>query len=274
MRRNPFSSSAHPISPLTRGRWRRLALGCAALIFCLAAAAQARDVVRDEDFFHLGVDRQVECVVLLHGLWRTELSMKATEWKLEQEGFQVVNIGYPSLTRSIEENAVNAVQDGVAACAALGFEQFNFVTHSLGGILVRQYLAERDIDGLHRVVMMGPPNQGSELADYVTGFGLIRDLGPEAIEQLGTGDASIPLALGPVNFELGVIAGNAHRRNLLPGLPEGPGDGTVSVAETVVPGMLDFIEMPVSHTFMMWDSAVLEQVVHFLRFGRFDRGVS
>ena len=118
--------------------------------------------------------------------------------------------------------------------------------------------------------MLGPPNQGSALAEYIQGLNIPGSLEPMALWQLGTGPGSMPLALGPVDFELGVIAGNSNRRGLLPGVPDGPGDGTVSVAETMVPGMLDLIEMPVGHSFMMWDSAVLDQVIHFLREGEFE----
>jgi pimeloyl-ACP methyl ester carboxylesterase len=218
-------------------------------------------------------DRSAEkCVILLHGLWRTQLSMLAVDWKLERAGYQVVNRSYSSLTRSIQENALLAVTDGVRECRERNLQTISFVTHSLGGILLRQYLSQYAISGLHRVVMMGPPNQGSALADYVVSLEFLDHLAPQALEQLGTGEKSVPLRLGPVAFELGVIAGNSHRRDFLPGLPEGPGDGTVAVKETRVPGMADFIELPVSHTLMMWDDEVLNQVLYFLRHGRFFRG--
>ncbi len=197
--------------------------------------------------------------------------MKALEWRLTDSGFEVVNLSYPSLNHPIEQLAVMAVEEGVGDCRARGMERIHFVTHSLGGILVRQYLSERDIPGLERVVMLGPPNQGSQVADFVHSFEFLRPLEPYAIEQLGTGEGSIPRELGPVKFELGVIAGTANRRAMLPGFPGGAGDGTVSVGETVVPGMLDFLEMPVSHTLMMWNDDVLHQVVYFLDHGYFDR---
>ncbi len=216
--------------------------------------------------------RHESCVILLHGLWRTEYSMKYLEWGLSEMEFEVVNLTYPSLSYPIEELAVMAVEEGLAGCRDLGLQsRIHFVTHSLGGILVRQYLRYRTIAGLHRVVMLGPPSQGSQVADFVTGFDILEPITPRAVEQLGTGADSIPLRLGPANFELGIIAGTANRRGMLPGVPEQPGDGTVTVEETIVPGMLDFLELPVSHTFMMWDSRVLHQVAHFLERGYFDR---
>ena len=118
---------------------------------------------------------------------------------------------------------------------------------------------------------MGPPNQGSQVADYVHSLEFLRPLEPRAVAQLGTGIDSIPLRLGPVDFALGVIAGTANRRSFMPGAPGEASDGTVTVVETMVPGMIDFIEMDTSHTFMMWNSAVLSQVEHFLRTGAFLR---
>lgn len=215
------------------------------------------------------VSRQA-CVVLLHGLWRTELSMMALEWALEDAGYTVANVTYPSLLYPIQELAQMAVEAGVEECREQGFSQVHFVTHSLGGILVRQYLETGEIAGLRRVVMMGPPNQGSQLADFVHSLEMLRPLEPQAIAQLTTGEESVPLQLGPVDFELGVIAGNVNRRPPLPGIPDEASDGTVAVAETVVPGMVDFVELPASHTFMMWNPDVLAQVLYFLEHGHFD----
>ena len=211
------------------------------------------------------------CVVLLHGLWRTSLSMKALQWRLEDAGYGVVNITYPSLTHPVQELSAIAVDDGLAGCAALHLDRVDFVTHSLGGILVRQYLAQHDIPGLRRVVMLGPPNRGSQLADYAESLAVLQPFLPRAVAQLGVSADSVPRQLGRVSFELGVIAGTLNSLPFLPGQPEGLGDGTVAVSETLVPGMSDFLELPVSHTFMMWDDDVAEQVVFFLEHGVFKR---
>ncbi len=211
------------------------------------------------------------CVVLLHGLGRTALSMKALQWRLQDAGYGLVNITYPSLSHPIQELSRMAVDEGLAGCAALGLDRVSFVTHSLGGILVRQYLAQRDIPGLQRVVMLGPPNQGSQMADYLESLGLLEPFLPSAVVQLGLSEQSVPRRLGPVNFQLGVIAGTVNQLPFLPGQPDELGDGTVAVSETLVSGMADFLEMPVSHTFMMWDKDVAEQVVFFLEHGVFNR---
>ncbi len=216
-------------------------------------------------------ERQLECVVLLHGLWRSGLAMMPLEWFLEEEGYSVVNISYPSLDHTIEELADMAVAEGVQECRARELDTINFVTHSLGGILVRQYLSRHEVAGLKRVVMLGPPNQGSQMADYFLDNPLTEFYQPQALAQLGTGEASVPRRLGPVDFELGVIAGTVNRRDLLPGSPEGVSDGTVTVTETLVPGMADFLLVPATHTFMIWSKQIMEQAVTFLRNGRFER---
>jgi triacylglycerol lipase len=213
----------------------------------------------------------VDCVVLLHGLWRSALSMKAMQWGLEGAGYRVVNLGYPSTSYPIEKLAVMAVEEGLASCASLHTDRVNFVTHSLGGILVRLYLSQHTIPNLGRVVMLGPPNGGSGIADHAESMPILRPFLPPAVAQLGTSPEDLPRQLGRVNFSLGVIAGTSNYTPFIPGQPQGPGDGTVAVSETLVSGLSDFLELPVSHSLMMWDDEVIEQTIFFLRHGRFKR---
>ena len=210
------------------------------------------------------------CVVLLHGIGGFGLILKSMELGLEEEGYRVANVSYPSLAEPIESLAVEAVEKGLDRCRSEGLSAIHFVTHSMGGILVRQYLATREIDGLERVVMLAPPNQGSQFADYVGASPLRRVYDPEVLAQLGTGEESILRRLGPPDFELGVIAGTRNRRKLLPGTPDEPSDGVVTVEETKSPLMKDFLEVPATHTSIVWNNEVRRQTIHFLRHGRFD----
>jgi len=250
-----------------KGVTRRLkTVVLALLLWPLAGFSPAHAVTPQESSRH-----SQSCVVLLHGLWRSALSMKGLQWQLEESGYHVVNLTYPSLDHPVSELAALAIEQSLAVCRELGLEQVDFVTHSLGGILVREYVAQRDIPGLRRVVMLGPPNGGSQLADYVDSTSVLEFFMPQAVAQLGTSESSVPRQLGRVDFELGVIAGTSNWLPFLPGLPDGPSDGTVAVAETIVPGMMDFLEMPVGHTFMMWDDEVIAQVLFFLEHGHFQR---
>ena len=209
-----------------------------------------------------------DCVVLLHGLARTASAMQLLEGRLRDAGFTVANIDYPSTKKSVEELATLAINKGVAECPGEG--AIHFVTHSMGGILVRYYMKYNRLDRLGRVVMLAPPNQGSEVVDYLgamPGFGLLN--GPAGF-QLGTGDDSLPRSLGPVNFEVGIIAGSATFNPFLSQSLPNPDDGKVSVESTKVKGMKDFIVVPHSHTFIMRAEVVVEQTIHFLREGSFD----
>jgi pimeloyl-ACP methyl ester carboxylesterase len=208
-------------------------------------------------------------VVLLHGLGRSHWSMMPLEARLEDAGFGVTNLGYPS-TELDPDGLVAYVESAVAECCS-GAARLHFVTHSLGGILVRGFLAKHRPANLGRVVMLAPPNRGSELVDELVEWPLFSwILGPTAA-QLGTNSGSFPNRLPPVDFDLGVIAGTESLNPIGSAmLPEG-NDGTVSVASTRVEGMRDFVAVPASHTFIMWSDYAADQVVEYLRNGRFDR---
>ncbi|MEP5567495.1 MAG: alpha/beta fold hydrolase [Halioglobus sp.] len=212
-----------------------------------------------------------ECVVLLHGLFRSAFAMKPLEWRLEHAGYSVVNESYDSTSLPIEELARVAVGQGISDCHARGLDRTHFVTHSLGGVLVREYARTNALPASTRVVMLGPPNQGSQVAGYYGSLGLWGEFKPPVIDQLGENSQALVERLGPVSFQLGVIAGNLRNSTLIPGFPDQPSDGTVTVAETVVPGMMDFLQMPALHTFMIWNPLVWNQTEQFLRFGQFKR---
>jgi triacylglycerol lipase len=208
-----------------------------------------------------------EQVVLLHGLARTSRSMKGIEKFLSNRGYQVWNIDYPSRQYPVAELAKIVRNEVVSKTAAAG--KVDFVTHSLGGIILR-YMQEHDpLPNLGRVVMLSPPNHGSELVDTLGDFwpfGLVN--GP-AGKQLGTGRNSIPQELGNVNFELGVIAGDRSINWINSLIIPGKDDGKVSIESAKVKGMADFLIVHVSHSFIMKDKKVITNCLHFLRNGRF-----
>ncbi|VUX55445.1 conserved exported protein of unknown function [uncultured Woeseiaceae bacterium] len=211
-----------------------------------------------------------ECVILLHGLARTAHSMQRMQRALERSGYFVANVDYPSRDHKIEMLAPLAIEDGLAQCATNpGTSEVHFVTHSLGGILVRVYLAENTIDNLGRVVMLAPPNQGSIAVDelaQIPGFDWLN--GPAGY-QLGKGPESVPLSLGVPNFDFSVIAGDRTIDPITSAVLPNPDDGRVSVSDTRLEGMRDFAVVPVSHAMIMQDQDVIRLVKNYLARGSF-----
>jgi pimeloyl-ACP methyl ester carboxylesterase len=198
----------------------------------------------------------VECVVLLHGLGRTQLSMMVLEYSLEQAGYAVWNEGYPSRSGTIEKLAP-VVGAAVEACRAHRPARIHFVTHSLGGILVRQYFRDHRVAEAGRVVMLAPPNRGSAIGDASRGARWFRWFTGPAGQQLGTSPDSLPNTLPPLPLEVGIIAGRF--------------DGKVAVDSTRLAEMKEHLVVDSAHTFIMNSPTVIRQVKAFLKDGAFER---
>ena len=222
-----------------------------------------------------------DCVVLLHGLLRSDSSMATLEQALSEQGYTVVNMDYPSTEYPIEHLADTYVAQAINQCHTHNHSNTHstiasdidsnthFVTHSMGGILVRDYVDRHGSAGIGRVVMLGPPNQGSEAVDklrFLPVFGWLH--GPAGL-QLGTDQQSRVKQLGAVDFELGVIAGTQSINPLLSVLIPGRDDGKVSVENTKVLGMKAHKVMSVTHPMMMKNEKVIGQTVQFLATGTF-----
>lgn len=212
-----------------------------------------------------------ETVLLLHGLGRTSWSMSALATALEREGFRVVNPSYPWRTRPLEQLAGEWLPAQLAALGAA--PRVHVVTHSMGGIVVRLWLREHGAPAnLGRVVMLAPPNAGSEIPDAFGASAPFRWLvGPNG-PRLGTAPGDLPAALGPwpaTGPDLGIIAGSGATSATLGAPVPAPHDGKVSVASTRLAGARDHVVLPFSHTWMAWRSETAAQVAHFLRAGKF-----
>lgn len=215
--------------------------------------------------------------IIIHGLGRSALAMRSLAGLLAKNGYQVTNLDYPSTRMTIPELVKQFVAPAFAN--AQDVDQIDVITHSLGGILFRYYLANMaDADTkrrLHRVVMLAPPNKGSEIPDRLKRWAVARWILGPVMPQLGTDADSIPNMLASMETkgfpcEIGVIAGTRSYEPWFTILMEGVSDGKVTVKSTQLAGMTDFLEVKAGHTFIMDDKHVQQQIMQFYRTGQFD----
>ena len=206
----------------------------------------------------------MDTVVLLHGLGRTRLSMGWAARRMRKERFGTACIGYPSLRRPIEELAEHVA----SRLPDPGNGRLHFLTHSMGGIVLRCLVHLNRPEKLGRVVMLSPPNRGSAAATRLRNLSLYQWVTGPAGQQIGDDTGSVPNRIGPADFELGVITGNRGATPLSLFL-EGENDGAVTVEEALVEGTVDFRVVRRGHTFIMNSAEVLEQAMYFFRNGTF-----
>lgn len=211
-------------------------------------------------------DSERRKVVLLHGLARTSRSMRPIDKFLKREGFSVFNLNYPSRKKPIEELS-KFVREQIQSNEEKGIK-LDFVTHSMGGIILRYIMKVDPLPNLGRVVMLGPPNQGSEVVDRLSKLKIFKLMGPASL-QLGTSSDGFVNTLGKVDFDLGIIAGNGSINPFLSFLIPGPDDGKVSVERAKVKGMNDFLVVPCSHSFFMSNLKVQKEILFYFKNGNF-----
>ncbi|SFD25816.1 esterase/lipase family protein [Pseudoalteromonas denitrificans] len=210
-----------------------------------------------------------EYIILLHGMFRSAFAMKPAEIFLKEKGFNIVNMSYPSTQYDIETLVAEHLRPLVLSLEQQGVKKIHFVTHSMGGILVRQYLKNYPMPYLGRVVMLSPPNKGTELTNIFSDTQWFKDnIGP-AGTQLNPHSTSWVNQLGDVNFELGIIAGNYNGNWLTAWLLPGADDGVVSVDSMKVTGMTDFLLVSEKHFNLRRLIPALQQAVYFIENGQF-----
>lgn len=211
-----------------------------------------------------------KCAVLLHGLGRTSWSMNKMAKSLRKNDYIVWNESYPSTEKSIAELS-KVIDDALLFCKEQQAEEIYFVTHSLGGILVRYYFQDVSSDSVKKIVMLAPPNKGSEVADAYKDWMWYQWFTGVAGQELGTEPTSVPNSLAPISVPVGVIAGTSSSDPWFSNLFSGPNDGKVSVESAQIPEMVDFMTVDSGHTFIMKSNTVIENVLYFFDNGTFKR---
>lgn len=209
-------------------------------------------------------------VVLLHGIARTYRSMRRLENALKAEGYSTLNIDYSSR----KQDLLASVSDIYQQLHAIYHQpdlKLHFITHSMGGLIVRQLLATYPILHIGRIVMLAPPNQGSEVADFLKNNFLYQWFYGPAGQALTTMAAKTdPLPIIDAPAELAIIAGNRCLDPICYFILPSENDGKVTIESTKLSGMKDHIILPVTHSFLMYNKQVIHQAIYFLKYGRFD----
>jgi pimeloyl-ACP methyl ester carboxylesterase len=208
-------------------------------------------------------------VVLLHGISRTARSFRKMQAALEGASFATLNQDYASRRKALEALAedihpsIQRFADGIDGSV-------HFVCHSMGGLLARVYIARNRPERLGRVVMLGTPNSGSEIADRLGNFRPYRAFFGPAGQQLGTQrDEAVNALFPPVNYPVGIIAGDRSIYPITSAFLPKPHDGRVSVTNTKLDGMADHIVIRTSHPWLVRHSVAIAQTIAFLKAGKF-----
>ena len=207
-------------------------------------------------------------VVLLHGIFRSSKSMKHLADALQTASYAVLNLDYPS-TRYPLESLIEIIHPQIVSFAAGLSGQLHFVGFSMGGLLTRAYLSKYHPEKLGRVVMLGTPNKGSEVADFLQNRWLFRKLYGPAGQQLITNQQAFHHVWKAVDYELGIIAGNRTIDPISSWIIGQPNDGKVSIESTKLAEMKDHIVVPATHTFFPQNKEAQSQTLRFLQTGQF-----
>ena len=226
----------------------------------------------------MGMKKQI---IVIHGLGRSAFAMASLAKSLRRQGYDVTNVNYPSRTLPIAD----LVNEHIAPIfnAYRHVSRIDVVTHSLGGVLFRYFWAfhcDAELKAkIQRVVMLAPPNHGSEVAERIKGWPVVRWIMGPAVAEIGVGEGSLPIGL--LEYEqqgfacdIGVIAGTRSYEPWLSRWISDVNDGKVSVSSTRLPGMKDFTQINVGHTFIMDDKAVRRQIFNFLEHGVFTHSIN
>lgn len=212
-----------------------------------------------------------QTVIILHGIAKSAAQMRPLANHLHARGYDVYNLDYPSNKHDLA-TLIRILTSRILALTTSS-NPVHFVGFSMGGLLTRGILHAYRPRSLGRVVQLAPPNQGSSLADRIKDFWLYHKWFGPAGQQLHTTQHTIDHLFGPIDYELGVIAGKQRFDLSIAWAFDGPNDGRVAIKHTKVDGMKEHIVIPAHHARFPMNQAVIDQCCHFLQYGYFDRGL-
>ncbi len=210
-----------------------------------------------------------DCVILLHGLMRSSGSMSAIDSRLKQASYKTVNMNYASHRYSISDLADQTIPEAIRQCEASSeLDRIHVITHSMGGLVIRDFLARNTAVKFDKVIMLGPPNQGSELIDFYARFpGFLKVAGPAAVQLSTSYQAERSYVVNDSeqkSYELIVIAGNKSINPILSWIIPGEDDGKVAVDRTYIDGVDHHIILPANHAMMMYNKIALDTMIKLL----------
>ena len=210
-----------------------------------------------------------ETVIVLHGLFRSSDNMQSLADFIKENGYHVINVDYPTIKIPIEEirdNIYQEIKDPIKESLNM-----HFVCYSLGCLITRAILEKYRFDNLGRVVMLSPPNKGSQVADFLKDFWIYKKYAGPAGQQLTTNQTQIINTLGDIYYPVGIIAGNKTIDPISSFIIPGDDDGKVSIENTKIENMTDHIVIPASHFFLPQNKTAWKQTIFFLKNGRFSK---
>lgn len=210
-----------------------------------------------------------ECVVLVHGFMRSSRQLRPLGNYLSANGYEVIYADYPSRRYNIQEISKRYILPQVKNGCHNGKKKVHFITHSAGSIVVRYFLSKNTIPNPGRVVMLAPPNRGSEVADFLSQYSVLNFVFGPVLFQLRANKESFVNGLPPPDYEFGVIAGNSTNDPFSSRIIPGDDDGKVSIEKTKLKNMKDFLLVNRTHTFIMDAPEVRWAITHFIRKGSF-----
>lgn len=207
-------------------------------------------------------------VILVHGVLRSSSSMEKIEKALRNKGYKTLNFDYDSRRETIKIVAKRLHRE-ITKIYERDIESVSFVTHSFGTIIVRYYCANHTIKKKGRFVMIAPPNKGSQWARILSRLSLYKWVLGVAGGKVQDVEQAIPKIMSPPPIEFGVIAGGTGMKMGINPLLPGDDDGTITVEETKLEGMKDFIQIRGQHSLLLLQQGVIDNVIHFLERGQF-----